>query len=57
VSQTRAGRLVTVFGMKASDGRTKTTKATAMMLPAAPLEAAVACTRKVNNAHCILTCI
>jgi len=30
--------------------------ATATALPAAPLEA-VACMRKVNNAHCILTCV
>ena len=48
VSRTRAGRPVPVFGMKASGGRTMTSMAMAMVL-AAPLEAAVACTRKVNN--------
>jgi len=41
---------------EASGGRTMTmAAATVMALPAVPSE--VACTRKVNTAHCILTCI
>jgi len=53
----RAGRSVPVFGMKASGGRTMTTAAATVMALPAVLSAAlleVACTRKVNNAHCIL---
>jgi len=51
--------------MKASGGGTTISMAkvvVVMALPAvlsaaAPLEVAEACTRKVNNAHCILTCV
>jgi len=65
VTRTRAGRPVPVFGMKASGGGMTISMATAavvMALPAALsaaalLEVAEACTRKVNNAHCILTCV
>jgi len=64
VIRTRAGRPVPVFGMKESDGGTTMSMATVavMALPAAlsaavPLEVAEVCTRKVNNAHCILTCV
>ena len=68
VTRMRAGHPVPVFGMKASGGGTTMSMATAaavvmvMALPvalsaAAPLEVAEAWTRKVNNAHCILTCV